>query len=480
MSSGLLAGGLLLLAAGFCGAARLAAVLDAAGRHAAGASLAEVTQASTAQARFPALALSRPMGTQGLFFTCSGLSLQPPVHFCPAPFTARAATVALVSKPVAVEDAPGAAFSSDDDSLPSRAAWSSQSAAVGPNASAESIEIDGEPLCGVRVLNRLGSGQFGEVWKARVRTGDMDRDVALKVFNCGRNLSSSGARIRREAALLGRLSGGRFPKYFGWMRYNGSVALAMELFPGTLQDLVVKKSFEDVNLTQRLHLFEQLIAGLNQLSEEGLVHRDIKPSNLVVNVSGDTLDLKIVDFGYTRSAIDGPTEFELVGAEARRIAGTSLYLSPESWRALWSPLGDAWAAGIVLYELLFEGRLPGLFYEASARTDNQTLAQEIFREFNIREDALFKSVQEHAFATNDVYLIVLLSLLESMLARDWRERLEPFQVTDMLGELSKLPQNTAKHLAEVQALIREKAKEVPVRERQWKASSPVRQTSIRR
>lgn len=89
--------------------------------------------------------------------------------------------------------------------------------------------------------------------------------------------------------------------------------------------------------------FRQLTAGGLSLAHEGMIHRDLKPANVMIDKKGN---LKIIDLGYC----------EIITAKKVMKTfnvGSPSYMSPEAYsRTLYSEKSDAWALGMILYELL--------------------------------------------------------------------------------------------------------------------------------
>lgn len=101
---------------------------------------------------------------------------------------------------------------------------------------------------------------------------------------------------------------------------------------------------------EALFYFRQLASGLRALREHDLMHRDLKPQNLLLALSGDSLQLKIADFGFVR---------ELQSQNlAQTLCGSPLYMAPEILRyQQYDSSADLWSVGAILYEMVC-GRPP--------------------------------------------------------------------------------------------------------------------------
>src|SRR5262249_6518545 len=140
------------------------------------------------------------------------------------------------------------------------------------------------------VLEKIGSGGFGEVYRARDQ--HLERDVALKILPTG-SISDAAARkrFRREALTLSKLNHPNIATVFDFDTQTVDF-LAMELIHGTsLSDRVKGGPLSDKEI---LRLGTQLAEGLAAAHAEGVIHRDLKPGNLMITPDGR---LKILDFG---------------------------------------------------------------------------------------------------------------------------------------------------------------------------------------
>jgi len=195
-----------------------------------------------------------------------------------------------------------------------------------------------------RVLDKIGSGGMGLVYRAHDET--LDRDVALKVLPTGM-LSDEHARrrFRREALSLAKLNHPHIGGVYEFGSEGGVDFLVMELVSGvTLDARLAAGPMEDAEV---LRYGAQLADGLEAAHQQGILHRDLKPSNLRINKEGR---LKILDFGlaeWTQPEDDSdPT------ATNTKVSGTVAYMSPEQLRGKNADVrSDIYAVGAVLYEM---------------------------------------------------------------------------------------------------------------------------------
>jgi len=211
----------------------------------------------------------------------------------------------------------------------------------------------GEVLGHYRIIEKIGEGGMGEVYRAHDQ--HLGRDSAIKVLP-PRTFADESARkhFRKEALALSKLNHPNIATIYDFDTQEGVDFLVMEYIPGsTLSERMAARPLAEKDL---LHLGVQLAEGLAAAHVQGVVHRDLKPGNLRLTHDGR---LKILDFGLaqlrppvTESA---PTESF---TQTPAMAGTLPYMAPEQLRGEEiDARTDIHAAGAVLYEMA-TGRPP--------------------------------------------------------------------------------------------------------------------------
>jgi serine/threonine protein kinase len=199
-----------------------------------------------------------------------------------------------------------------------------------------------------RLIELLGEGGMGEVWRAEHRL--LARQAAVKLIRAerlaktGRPASHVQERFRREAQSLALLKSRHTISLFDYgVADDGTFFFVMELLDGMdLETLVQQDGPQPVGRV--IHILLQALSSLAEAHAAGLVHRDIKPANLFVCRAADEVDIvKVLDFGLVQSGGEGGssqlppdrTLTELAELAASRITlagqllGTPAYMSPE-------------------------------------------------------------------------------------------------------------------------------------------------------
>ncbi len=204
----------------------------------------------------------------------------------------------------------------------------------------------GETISHYRILEKLGEGGMGVVYKAHDTS--LDRDVALKFLP--QSLTSDPTdkeRFYHEARAAAALTHQNITVVHEIGEHENQLFIAMEYVEGrTLKELVES---EALSIKKVLDAAIQVCEGLAAAHEKGIVHRDIKSDNIIVTAKGRA---KIMDFGLAK--MKGASRLTRAGSTL----GTAAYMSPEQARGEEvDHRSDIFSLGVVLYEML-TGRLP--------------------------------------------------------------------------------------------------------------------------
>jgi hypothetical protein len=211
----------------------------------------------------------------------------------------------------------------------------------------------GQSLLHFRLVDKLGEGGMGEVWRAVDET--LDRQVAIKVLpQAFASDPERLARFEREAKVLAALNHPNIAAIYGFPEGAPSRFLAMELVPG--EDLSAILARGPMPVREALDAARQITSALEAAHERGVIHRDLKPANVKRTPDGT---IKVLDFGLAKALEVGGVNSGLsatvtsAGSHAGMILGTASYMSPEQARGQTvDRRTDLWAFGCLLYEML--------------------------------------------------------------------------------------------------------------------------------
>jgi eukaryotic-like serine/threonine-protein kinase len=202
--------------------------------------------------------------------------------------------------------------------------------------------MTGEVVSHYRILERLGSGGMGVVYKAE--DTKLKRTVALKFLPP--DLTSdepATGRFIHEAQTASSLDHPNICTIHEIDRTeNGRLFIVMACYEGETLKKRIQRG--PMKIQDAIEIALQVAHGLAKAHEHGIVHRDIYPSNIMI--TGDGI-VKIIDFGLAKLA--GRTRLTREGTTV----GTVAYLSPEQARGdAVDHRTDIWSLGVVMYEML--------------------------------------------------------------------------------------------------------------------------------
>jgi serine/threonine protein kinase len=200
----------------------------------------------------------------------------------------------------------------------------------------------GKTLGNFRILECLGSGGSGMIWKAEDLS--LGRMVALKALRSELAADAEmSQRFRDEARALAKLSHANIASLYSLIEDDDGLFLVLEYVEGnTLAALLATSG--PLPLESAYALFHQVLDGVGHAHEMGVVHRDLKPANLMVDARGR---VKVMDFGIAR----------VVGAARTthhgKLVGTPEYMSPEQVRGEDATIrSDIYSLGALLFEMV--------------------------------------------------------------------------------------------------------------------------------
>jgi len=223
----------------------------------------------------------------------------------------------------------------------------------------ESLLEEGITLDRYRLVEKLGEGGMGEVWRAQHQL--LARPAAVKLIRSEALVDVQGResvlkRFQREAQVTANLQSPNTVKLYDFgVSETGSFYFVMELLSGIDLESMVKR-FGELKAERVVMLLRQACRSLSEAHGAGLVHRDIKPANLFVCKLGRECDfIKVLDFGIVKPTVQtGQSMLTAAGA----VTGTPAYMAPELFLDKGEVDGrsDIYALGCVAFYML-TGRL---------------------------------------------------------------------------------------------------------------------------
>ena len=192
---------------------------------------------------------------------------------------------------------------------------------------------------GYLLLDRIGSGGFGSIFKAA--DPETGRLVAIKICVLGKE---EHARFFREARLAGGLRHPNIAAVFESGMHGDTPFMVQELLTGRdLSAMILER--QPYDLEEKRRILVAIADGLDYAHRKGVIHRDINPSNVRILEDGG---VKIMDFGIAKT-IDSKTGMTRAGMAV----GTVAYMSPEQMSGgEIGPHTDVFLLGVLAYELL--------------------------------------------------------------------------------------------------------------------------------
>ncbi|MFT4087257.1 MAG: protein kinase [Gordonia sp. (in: high G+C Gram-positive bacteria)] len=212
----------------------------------------------------------------------------------------------------------------------------------------------GDEIAGYRVLEVLGTGGMGEVYRAQhPRLPRADAIKILRSAHAGDPIVRT--RFEREADLLAPLSHPNLVRVYDRGVVDDQLWIAMELVPGTDASDLVKASPGGVDPRLAVSIVEGVGAALDVAHRHGILHRDIKPANILITPGDDPIvpeAIKVTDFGIAQALGDASAGLTGTGTTV----GTMRYCSPEQIEGVGvDGRSDVYSLAATAFELLTGG-----------------------------------------------------------------------------------------------------------------------------
>jgi len=221
-------------------------------------------------------------------------------------------------------------------------------------------DLIGKELLGqFRIIERIGRGGMGEVYKAEQPA--MDRLVAIKILHS--KLASRPdlvSRFRREARAMSRLSHPNTARVFlyGHLEESQQLYIVMEYLDGVDLARYVRRH-GPMELHRALKVMIQVMGALEEAHSVAIVHRDLKPENILLAKQGGIPDFpKVLDFGLAKVHETKPRPGSMILTQEGMVFGTPEFMSPEQAQGeILDSRSDIYSASLIFYELV-TGKLP--------------------------------------------------------------------------------------------------------------------------
>ncbi len=220
---------------------------------------------------------------------------------------------------------------------------------------AEELDADrvGQTLGAYELIELIGSGGMGSVFRARRTDGAFEREAAIKLIKKGMDTNRVVARFTYERQVLARLQHPNIAQLLdGGVTDDGQPYFVMEYVDG--QSLMQYCDVQELGLEQRLQIFMTVCRAVTYAHQNLVVHRDIKPGNVLINAAGE---VKLLDFGIAKVLDHDDPDLTSMTSSQGAIGFTREYAAPEQRAGeSVSMATDVFSLGVVLYELISGAR----------------------------------------------------------------------------------------------------------------------------
>ncbi|MEO0472257.1 MAG: protein kinase [Bacteroidota bacterium] len=212
----------------------------------------------------------------------------------------------------------------------------------------ESHSLPGTQIGAYHIIEQIGEGGMGVVYRVERTAEDFEQELALKLIRPGMFKGESVRRFRQERQILAKLTHPGIARlYDGGRTPDGQLFFTMELVEG--KDLIHFLSQQETGIRERIHHFKKVAEAIAYAHSRLVLHLDLKPANILVNAEEE---IKVLDFGVAEY-LDQET-----GQSSQPLPYTLAYAAPEQIRREnTTTQSDIYALGGLLYQILTD-KLP--------------------------------------------------------------------------------------------------------------------------
>lgn len=207
----------------------------------------------------------------------------------------------------------------------------------------------GERLGPFRVVERIGRGGMGVVYRGEREGADFAQTVAIKLIRRGFDFDDVQARFLRERRILAKLNHPHLARFIdGGIAPDGRPWFALEYVDG---DAIARWcDAHGLDVRERVRLFLDVCAAVQYAHSQLVVHRDLKPGNILVSRDGT---VRLLDFGIARLLEGNDDASATLTTVGSGYALTPEYAAPEQFARTEAGVGsDVYSLGVILYELI--------------------------------------------------------------------------------------------------------------------------------
>ena len=219
-----------------------------------------------------------------------------------------------------------------------------------PIVSVEKEAELGSKIGSYQILEEIGRGGMGVVYRGSRIDGEYDREVAIKLLRKDFGTPNWAERFSIEKQILANLNHPNVAQLIdGGTTAEGQSYLIMEYVHGEPVDEYCRQ--KNLSITERLLLFKKICAAVNMAHSNLIVHRDLKPDNIIVVETGEP---KLLDFGIAKLMLPS---VDLTTGITNAVPFTPEYAAPEQLNGgSITTATDIYSLGILLWELLSQNR----------------------------------------------------------------------------------------------------------------------------